>query len=66
MKDNELFYEIITEFYNLTGIPVVINTSFNVKEEPIVCTPEEAIDSFDRMELDYLSIGNCLVRSRKK
>lgn len=61
---NELFYEIISEFYKLTGVPVVINTSFNVKGEPIVCTPLEAIDSFERMGLDYLSMGRCLVRKK--
>ena len=61
---NELFYNIISEFYKLTGIPVVINTSFNVKGEPIVCTPQEAIDSFERMNLDYLSIGNYLVKRK--
>lgn len=61
---NELFYNIINEFYKLTGIPVVINTSFNVKGEPIVCTPQEAIDSFERMNLDYLSIGNYLVKRK--
>ena len=61
---NELFYNIINEFYKLTGIPVVINTSFNVKGEPIFCTPQEAIDSFERMNLDYLSIGNYLVKRK--
>ena len=61
---NELFCNIINEFYKLTGIPVVINTSFNVKGEPIVCTPQEAIDSFERMNLDYLSIGNYLVKRK--
>lgn len=63
-KYNELFYKIINEFYKLSGIPVVINTSFNVKGEPIVNTPSEAIDSFERMNLDYLSIGKCLVKKK--
>ena len=61
---NELFYNIINEFYKLSGIPVVINTSFNVKGEPIVCTPMEAIDSFERMNLDYLAMGKCLIRKK--
>ena len=43
----------------------MINTSFNVKGEPIVCTPCEAIDSFERMNLDYLSIGKCLVKRKR-
>ena len=61
---NELFYNTINEFYKLTGIPVVINTSFNVKGEPIVCTPLEAIDSFERMNLDYLALGNYLIKKK--
>lgn len=63
---NERFYNIINEFYKLTGIPIVINTSFNVKGEPIVCTPNDAIDSFERMNLDYLALGKCLVRRKEK
>ena len=63
---NEVFYNIISEFYKLTGIPVVINTSFNVKGEPIVCTPEEAIDHFERMNLDYLALNRCLVKKKTK
>ena len=63
---NESFYKIIEGFYNMTGIPVVINTSFNVKGEPIVCTPSEAIDSFERMNLDYLAIGKCLIKRKGK
>lgn len=63
-KYNKLFYEIIYEFYKLTNIPVVINTSFNVKGEPIVCTPEQAIDSFERMNLDYMAIGNYLIKGK--
>ena len=61
---NELFYKIIDEFYKITGIPVIINTSFNVKGEPIVCTPVEAIDSFERMNLDYLALGHCLIKKK--
>lgn len=62
---NELFYEIINEYYKLSGIPVVINTSFNVKGEPIVCTPEEAINSFEKMNLDYLAMGPYLIKRKK-
>lgn len=61
---NETFYNIIEEFYKLSGIPVLINTSFNVKGEPIVCTPLEAIDSFERMNLDYLALGNYLLKRK--
>lgn len=58
---NPGFYSIIEEFYNLTGIPVVINTSFNVKGEPIVATPEKALQSAVAMKLDYLAIGNYII-----
>lgn len=59
---NSLFYEIIKEFYKITDIPVVINTSFNIKGEPIVATPEEALKSVIAMKLDYLAIGNFIVK----
>ncbi len=55
------FHRILTEYYRLTGIPSVINTSFNMHEEPIVCTPDDAIRAFLQGNLDYLAIGNFLV-----
>ena len=55
------FHAILTEYYQLTGIPSVINTSFNMHEEPIVCTPDDAIRAFLQGNLDYLAIGSCLV-----
>ena len=61
---NYIFYNIINEFYKITGIPVIINTSFNIKGEPIVCTPYKAIESFEKMNLDYLAIGKCLVKRK--
>lgn len=61
-KYNKRFYEIINEFYKIAGIPVVINTSFNVKGEPIVCTPKDAIRSSKEMNLDYLAIGDFIVK----
>ena len=54
------FHRIITEYYKLTGIPSVINTSFNMHEEPIVCTPDDAIRAFLQGNLDYLAIGDYL------
>lgn len=57
-KQNELYYNLITSFYELTGCPILVNTSFNVRGEPIVCTPEEAYRCFMRTEMDYLVIGN--------
>ena len=59
---NPGFYAILTEYYRLTGIPSVINTSFNMHEEPIVCTPDDAVRAFLQGNLDYLAIGNFLVR----
>ena len=58
---NPSFYKIISEYHRLTGIPSVINTSFNMHEEPIVCTPDDAIRAFLQGNLDYLAIGDCLV-----
>jgi carbamoyltransferase len=58
---NPSFYRIISEYHQLSGIPSVINTSFNMHEEPIVCTPEDAIRAFLQGNLDYLAIGPFLV-----
>lgn len=58
---NKLFYDIIKDFYLITGIPVVINTSFNIKGEPIVDNPKKAIESAIAMNLDYLVMGNYII-----
>jgi carbamoyltransferase len=58
---NPSYYKIIDEYRKLTSIPTIINTSFNMHEEPIVRTPNDAIDSFLRGHLHYLAIGNFLV-----
>jgi carbamoyltransferase len=55
------FYKIGVAYHRLTGIPSLINTSFNMHGEPIVCTPEDALRSFNEGKLDYLAIGNWLV-----
>lgn len=60
-----LFYDLIGEFDRLTGVPVLINTSFNVRGEPIVCTPADAYRCFVETHMDYLVIGNCLVGKDK-
>jgi carbamoyltransferase len=62
--DNPSFYRIIKEYKKLTGVGSIINTSYNMHEEPIVCTPGDAIRAFKLGHLDYLAIGNCLVKSR--
>jgi carbamoyltransferase len=55
-----MYYDLISAFHRKTGIPVILNTSFN-ENEPIVCTPEEAIDCFQRTRMDVLAIGPYLV-----
>ena len=65
-EDNPSYYQIIKEFYELTGLPSIINTSFNMHEEPIVCTPQDAIRAFQKGHLDYLAIGPFLVRNPKE
>ncbi|OGX08698.1 MAG: hypothetical protein A2Z88_11580, partial [Omnitrophica WOR_2 bacterium GWA2_47_8] len=54
------YYRIIEDFYKITGCPVVINTSFNIRGEPIVCSPEDAYRCFMCTNMDYLLIGNYL------
>ena len=56
------FYRLIQAFEAVTGVPVVLNTSFNIRGEPIVCTPDDAIDCFTGTEMDYLVLGNLLAR----
>jgi len=56
-----LFHRLLTKFNALTGCPVLVNTSFNVRGEPIVCTPEDAFRCFMGNELDLLVVGNCLL-----
>jgi carbamoyltransferase len=55
---NPKLWQLIKEFENITGVPVIINTSFNLRGEPIVCTPEDAIDVFRRSQMDCLVLGN--------
>ncbi len=58
---NERYYQLISDFAGLTGVPVILNTSFN-ENEPIVCTPHEAIDCFRKTRMDVLYLGNYAVR----
>jgi carbamoyltransferase len=59
--DNPFFYDVILAFYERTGCPVVANTSFNVKDEPIVCTPEDAYRCFMKTGMDALVLGPYLI-----
>jgi len=58
---NSRYYDLITKFKEKTGCPVIVNTSFNVRGEPIVNTPTDAFNCFMGTELDYLVIGNCIL-----
>lgn len=60
-EDNPLFHEIISSFYDLTCGPMVVNTSFNVRDEPIVCTPEDAYRCFLKTEMDVLVLESHVV-----
>ncbi len=60
-KENPSMRKLLNEFKALTGHPVVLNTSFNIKAEPIVCSPKDAVQSFVNSDLDYLIMGNFLV-----
>tara|TARA_Y100000022_G_C13014043_1_gene268067 strand:- start:12 stop:590 length:579 start_codon:yes stop_codon:yes gene_type:complete len=58
---NQRYYDLISRFKQITGCPVIVNTSFNVRGEPIVCSPTDAFNCFMGTELDYLVIGNCVL-----
>ena len=61
-NSNEKFYALIKEFKKITGCSLLVNTSFNVRDEPIVCSPEDAYKCFMGTEMDALAIGNFLLK----
>jgi carbamoyltransferase len=63
---NPLFYRLLTCFKEMTGCPILVNTSFNVRGEPIVCTPEDALRCFMGTELDVLVVGRCLLKKNNQ
>ncbi len=65
-KTNKRYYDLIQKFKEKTGCPVLVNTSFNVRGEPIVNTPTDAFNCFMGTELDYLVIGNCILEKNKQ
>ena len=65
-ENNKHFYDLIYSFKERTGCPLIINTSFNVRGEPIVSTPTDAFNCFMGTELDYLVIGNCILDKKKQ
>jgi carbamoyltransferase len=65
-KDNPLYYQMIAKFDEKYACPVIINTSFNVRGEPIVCTPEDAYLCFMRTNMDYLLMGNFIIEKKSQ
>ena len=59
--DNEKYYNLINAFYDITSVPILLNTSFN-ENEPIVNNPIEAIDCYERTNMDMLVIGNWIIQ----
>ncbi|MDP2361568.1 MAG: carbamoyltransferase [bacterium] len=64
--DNPRYWTLINEFKRQSGCGVIVNTSFNVRGEPIVCTPEDAYRCFMRTEMDHLAMGNCLFDKQRQ
>jgi carbamoyltransferase len=64
-KDHPLYYDLIKEFENLTGCPIIINTSFNVRGEPIVCSPLDAFRCFMNTDMDYLVMGTYMLNKKE-
>jgi carbamoyltransferase len=65
-ETNPRYYQLIKEFKKLTGYGVIVNTSFNVRGEPIICTPEDAYRCFMRTEMDFLVVGNFVFDKKKQ
>ena len=61
-ETNPRYHGLLSAFHERSGCPVLVNTSFNVRGEPIVCTPEDAYRCFMRTEMDYLIIDNLLLK----
>ena len=61
-ETNPRFHALIARFKEVTGCPVIVNTSFNVRGEPIVCSPEDAFRCFMGTDADMLVVGNCLLK----
>ena len=61
-ETNNHFYQLINEFYKITGIPLILKTSFNLNNEPIVMSPKDAVRSFYSSGLDWLVLGPFLIK----
>ena len=62
LETNPKYHQLISKFHDLTGCPVIVNTSFNVRGEPIVNTPEDAFHCLMGTEIEFLAVGNCILR----
>lgn len=62
---NERYYDLIAAFDRITGVPIVLNTSFNIAREPIVCTPQDALETFLACDLDMLVLGSFVVTKQR-
>jgi carbamoyltransferase len=62
---NPRFYRLMKTFYHLTSCPVIVNTSFNVRGEPIVCTPEDAYRCFQATDMDALVLEDCVLHKKE-
>ena len=65
-ETNPRYHELLARFHEKTGCPVIVNTSFNVRGEPVVCAPEDAIRCFMGTEIETLAIGNCFLRKEEQ
>ena len=65
-KTNKKYYDLISKFKEKTGCPVIVNTSFNVRGEPMVNSPTDAFNCFMGTDLDYLIIGNCILDKKRQ
>ncbi|MGH6901944.1 MAG: carbamoyltransferase C-terminal domain-containing protein, partial [Geminicoccaceae bacterium] len=63
---NPRYHRLLSEFNERTGCPVLVNTSFNVRGEPIVCTPEDAFRCFMGTEIEVLVAGNCVLQKERQ
>ena len=64
-RDNPFFYKVISHFKKISGVPAVINTSFNDKGEPIICSPEDALQCFINTEIDLLVLENNVIKKER-
>ena len=65
-ETNPLYHALLTRFHEKTGCPVLVNTSFNVRGEPVVCAPEDAFRCFMGTEIETLAVGNCFLRKEEQ